>query len=139
MRTDGMTLALHKDCYDGHGQAEPLILKYRLCRKTVRFLVHILTLMPQTSVRRILHLQIFHKNNELQSFFHYRIRDSFLREKTYFETKYTNSFTQSFFNVNCGTVSHKLHVQHISLYALQTHSVFFQSDSIFLRFIKPSS
>lgn len=69
--------------------------KYRLCRKTV----HFPTVMPQSSVRRVLHLQIFHKNNKLQSFFHYGIRDSFLREKAHFETKYVHSFTQFFLMV----------------------------------------
>lgn len=48
--------------------AEPVILKYRPCRKAVYFLVHFPTVMPQSSIRRILGLQIFHKNNKLQSF-----------------------------------------------------------------------
>lgn len=48
--------------------AQPLILKYRPYRKTVYFLVRFPTVTPLTSVRRILHLQIFHKNNKLQSF-----------------------------------------------------------------------
>jgi hypothetical protein len=102
--------------------------KYRLCRKTV----HFPTVMPQSSVRRVLHLQIFHKNNKLQSFFPLWNTWQFLERESTFRNEVRTLFHAIFFNGNCRTVSHKLHVQHIPFYALQTHSVFFQPDSIFL-------
>jgi hypothetical protein len=86
--------------------AQPLALKCRSCSETTHLLAHFLTLMPQSSVKRILQLHIFHKNNNVRSFpiIGYVTAS---RGRQHVAKRSTQAVSLCF-NVNCRTVSHKL-------------------------------